>query len=72
MSKLKDIFWGAKRIIENLYDRILIIHRRKREIKKYQDENRKKVYTKVQLTKEQCAEIDKFFIENYGKKFKMV
>lgn len=68
MSKLKDAFLSGKRTLDNIYDRILIVHRRRREVKKYQDESRKKVYTKVQLTKEQCADIDRFFIENYGKK----
>lgn len=38
------------------------------EIKKFKDSRRVKIFSKIQLTKEQKKQIDEFYLKNYGKK----
>lgn len=57
-----------KNYIDNIFDNIIIYRKKKVEVKKFNDARRKKIYTSVILTNEQKQEIDKLYINNYGKK----
>ena len=51
-----------------LYDRVLIAHRRKTEIRKFRDPRRVAITDSVVLAPGQMREIDDFFVTNYGEK----
>lgn len=53
---------------EDFVDRVLVLHRRKVQIDKFQDTRRKAIWQSVKLTNIQKKEIDDFFLENYGEK----
>lgn len=65
LSQLERIL---KLRIENFLDRMAIYRSRKREIRKLRDPRRVKIYSKVLLTDQQKAEIDRVYKENYGEK----
>lgn len=52
----------------NIYDNILVAHRKRVTKKKYKDKKRVAIYSKITLSKEQKREIDKLYKANYGKK----
>lgn len=62
----------AKRVLKtylfNIYDRIKHFRSQNAQIRKYQDPRRVEIYSKVLLTDQQKAEIDKIYLENYGEK----
>jgi hypothetical protein len=53
---------------ENIKRKLMTQRARQSEIKKFQDSRRVEIYSKVNLTKEQEAEIDSLYLENYGEK----
>ena len=57
-----------KTSVSDLCDKFSVFYSRKSEIRKFKDSRRKNIYSNVQLTEQQCREIDKFYLENYGKK----
>ena len=65
VDKIKGIF-------DTVYDKVLVQHRRKTEIKKFKDKRRVAIYSNVTLSGEQKNAIDKFYVENYEKKIPYV
>ena len=59
---------GFRRVLNDGCDRLHIWRSRYNEIKKFKDPRRRSIYSKVHLTKNQCREIDEFYLENYGEK----
>ena len=59
----KVICWGADQ-----FTNIQISLNRKGEFRKFQDPKRVEIYSQVELTDKQKEEIDKLYVENYGKK----
>jgi len=55
-------------LFEDFIDFCLMIHWRRREIKKYKDPRRVSIFSQVELTDEQKSQIDELFIKNYGEK----
>lgn len=69
---INEILYSIKRAIKNSvreYRNPILStqdYLRRKEIIKFEDEQRKKIYETVQLTYEQKAEIDEVFLNNYG------
>ncbi len=58
----------TKEIIENTFDKFLIWHRRRVQIKKFKNKRRVAIYSTLQLSDGQKKEVLDFFRENYGEK----
>lgn len=52
----------------SLWDKLYIFYMKRNEIKKFKDQRRKNIYSKVELTPEQKNKIDELYKKNYGKK----
>ena len=52
----------------SLYDKFHVFRMKRNEIKKFKDQRRKNIYSKVQLTTEQKNKINELYKKNYGKK----
>lgn len=64
MSLKSDVKDGLYDVLENVK-----IHRaRQAEIAKFKDPKRKSILSDVELSSEQMRAIDKFYVENYGRK----
>lgn len=59
---------SKKEILNKVLAKVLMFTRKRVEKKKIADKRRIKLYSQVQLTNKQKEEIDKFYLENYGKK----
>lgn len=57
-----------KNMILNFVEKIRVFILEKKEIKKFKDGRRKKIYNSITLTKEQNKSIDNLYKKNYGKK----
>lgn len=60
------------RVFDDAKDRMLLRQRKKNAKKKFDDPKRVAIYSKIELTKEQKTEIDKLYLQNYGKKIPYV
>ncbi len=61
LGKIRNFFFDIE-------DMMLQKKRRHNEVKKYEDKRRVEIYSKVNLTKEQCNQIDELYLKNYGEK----
>lgn len=68
MASIRKIIDFGIETYNNIFDKILIQHRRQTEIKKFKDKRRISITNSVNLTPEQKKSIDKFYQENYGSK----
>lgn len=63
-KNLKNIL----KFIQDKYIELKELNMVRGEIKKFKDPRRIKIWSKINLTEEQIKEIDKLYVENYGKK----
>ena len=72
MKTIKKYIWSIifkiYNSIINIHDKIRIFWRRKIEIEKFKNPQRKNIYEKIKLTKDQKKQIDEFFLKNYWEK----
>ena len=57
---------------KNLLEQVYIADARRTKNREFQDSRRVAIYDSVQLSQEQKAEIDRFYMENYGKKISYI
>lgn len=65
---VKRILKAVMRLAMDKWDALMIAFSRRLEINKFKDPRRIKIQNEYPLSKEQKEEIDKFYLENYGKK----
>lgn len=65
---IKRIVKGVMRWVTDEWEALMIAFGRRIEIKKFKDPRRIKIQNEYPLSKEQKEEIDRFYLENYGKK----
>lgn len=59
-------------VVSDVFDRILIRHRRHTETVKFEDPRRKAIYGSVSLSSDQMRQIDAFYVSHYGEKIPYV
>ena len=59
---------GIKMFLRNKLDFMRIYRSRQNEIRKFKDPRRVAIWSKIHLTKDQQAQIDDFYLTNYGEK----
>lgn len=62
------ILHKIKIITLDTYDRLRMLKKRKGEIRKYNNQRRVEIYSKINLTDAQKKAIDDLYVENYGEK----
>lgn len=60
-----QIFSFIKKILFDLYDRLHILKKQNEEIKKFNDQRRKKIYNSISLSDKQKSLIDNLYKKNY-------
>lgn len=65
---MKKILKSIIKFIQDKYMELKELNMVRGEIKKFKDPRRIKIWSKINLTEEQIKEIDKLYLENYGKK----
>lgn len=60
-----------KELLNLILSKIIEFFYKRAEFKKIKENRRKKIYEKISLSDVEKNEIDKFYLENYGKKYHM-